>query len=142
MKKEENSGKIFDAQILKRIYGFLGPYKLRFWGLVAMIMLMACIVPLNPLLIRHTIDNEIAQGDYTGLSLMLLAMLGVLLVQGLLQFVNTYMAGWLGQTVIRDIRIALYNKILNLRLKFFDDTPIGRLVTRTVSDVETLNDVF
>ena len=142
MKKEENSGKIFDAQILKRIYGFLGPYKLRFWGLVAMIMLMACIVPLNPLLIRHTIDNEIAQGDYTGLSLMLLAMLGVLLVQGLLQFVNTYMAGWLGQTVIRDIRVALYNKILNLRLKFFDDTPIGRLVTRTVSDVETLNDVF
>jgi ATP-binding cassette subfamily B protein len=105
-------------------------------------MVMACVVPLNPLLIRHTIDNEIARGDYNGLSLMLLAMLGVLLLQGFLQFVTSYMAGWLGQTVIRDIRVALYEKILHLRLKFFDDTPIGRLVTRTVSDIETLNDVF
>jgi ATP-binding cassette subfamily B protein len=105
-------------------------------------MVMACVVPLNPLLIRQTIDNEIAKGDYNGLTIMLLAMLGVLLVQGLLQFVTSYMAGWLGQTVIRDIRVQLYQKILYLRLKFFDDTPIGRLVTRTVSDIETLNDVF
>ncbi|MDI9863706.1 MULTISPECIES: ABC transporter ATP-binding protein [Flectobacillus] len=142
MRKEEKSGQIFDFEILRRIYGFLQPYKVRFWSLVILIMVMACVVPLNPLLIRHTIDNEIARGDYNGLSLMLLAMLGVLLLQGFLQFVTSYMAGWLGQTVIRDIRVALYEKILHLRLKFFDDTPIGRLVTRTVSDIETLNDVF
>ena len=142
MRKEEKSGQIFDFEILRRIYGFLQPYKVRFWSLVVLIMVMACVVPLNPLLIRHTIDNEIARGDYNGLSLMLLAMLGVLLLQGFLQFVTSYMAGWLGQTVIRDIRVALYEKILHLRLKFFDDTPIGRLVTRTVSDIETLNDVF
>ncbi|NBA77580.1 ATP-binding cassette domain-containing protein [Emticicia sp. ODNR4P] len=142
MRKEEKSGQIFDFEILRRIYGFLQPYKVRFWSLVVLIMVMACVVPLNPLLIRHTIDNEIARGDYNGLSLMLLAMLGVLLLQGFLQFVTSYMAGWLGQTVIRDIRVALYEKILHLKLKFFDDTPIGRLVTRTVSDIETLNDVF
>ena len=142
MRKEEKSGQIFDFEILRRIYGFLQPYKVRFWSLVVLIMVMACVVPLNPLLIRHTIDNEIARGDYNGLSLMLLAMLSVLLLQGFLQFVTSYMAGWLGQTVIRDIRVALYEKILHLRLKFFDDTPIGRLVTRTVSDIETLNDVF
>jgi ATP-binding cassette subfamily B protein len=142
LRKEEKSGQIFDFEILRRIYGFLQPYKVRFWSLVILIMVMACVVPLNPLLIRHTIDNEIARGDYNGLSLMLLAMLGVLLLQGFLQFVTSYMAGWLGQTVIRDIRVALYEKILHLRLKFFDDTPIGRLVTRTVSDIETLNDVF
>ncbi|WP_044174167.1 ABC transporter ATP-binding protein [Flectobacillus major] len=142
MRQEEKSGQIFDFQILRRIYGFIKPYKLRFWSLVLLIMVMACVVPLNPLLIRQTIDNEIAKGDYNGLTIMLLAMLGVLLVQGLLQFVTSYMAGWLGQTVIRDIRVQLYQKILYLRLKFFDDTPIGRLVTRTVSDIETLNDVF
>ncbi len=142
MRAEEKSGQIFDFQILKRIYGFIRPYKVRFWSLVALIMVMACVVPLNPLLIRQTIDNQIARGDYNGLTLMLLAMLGILLLQGLLQFVTSYLAGWLGQTVIRDIRVQLYQKILHLRLKFFDDTPIGRLVTRTVSDIETLNDVF
>lgn len=142
LKKEEKSGQIFDVQILKRIYDFLMPYRLRFWSLVTLIMVSACVVPLNPLLIRYTIDNYIAQGNYPKLSLMLLIMIGVLLLQGFLQFVSAFTAGWLGQTVIRDIRVKLYAKILKLRLKFFDDTPIGRLVTRTVSDIETLNDVF
>ena len=142
MKKEEKSGQIFDVQILKRIYDFLKPYRLRFWSLVTIIMVSACVVPLNPLLIRYTIDNYIVQGNYPKLAMMLLIMMGVLLLQGFLQFVSAYTAGWLGQTVIRDIRVTLYAKILKLRLKFFDDTPIGRLVTRTVSDIETLNDVF
>jgi ATP-binding cassette subfamily B protein len=142
MRKEEKSGQIFDIQILKRIYNFLSPYRLRFWSLVFIIMVSACVVPLNPLLIRHTIDNYIAVGNYPMLAKMLLLMIGILLLQGFLQFVSAYMAGWLGQTVIRDIRVTLYQKILSLRLKFFDDTPIGRLVTRTVSDIETLNDVF
>ncbi len=142
MKKEEKSGQIFDVQILSRIYSFLKPYRLRFWTLVTLIMVSACVVPLNPLLIRYTIDNYISSGNYPKLALMLLAMIGVLLLQGLLQFISAFMAGWLGQTVIRDIRVKLYAKILRLRLKFFDDTPIGRLVTRTVSDIETLNDVF
>jgi ATP-binding cassette, subfamily B, multidrug efflux pump len=142
LKKEEKSGQIFDVQILKRIYDFLKPYRLRFWSLVSIIMVSACVVPLNPLLIRYTIDNYIAQGNYPKLALMLLIMMGVLLLQGFLQFISAFTAGWLGQTVIRDIRVKLYAKILKLRLKFFDDTPIGRLVTRTVSDIETLNDVF
>ncbi len=142
MKKEEKSGQIFDVQILKRIYDFLMPYRLRFWSLVTLIMVSACVVPLNPLLIRYTIDNYIAQGNYPKLAMMLLLMISVLILQGFLQFVSAYTAGWLGQTVIRDIRVKLYAKILKLRLKFFDDTPIGRLVTRTVSDIETLNDVF
>jgi ATP-binding cassette, subfamily B, multidrug efflux pump len=142
LKKEEKSGQIFDVQILKRIYSFLKPYRLRFWSLVALIMFSACVVPLNPLLIRYTIDNYISTGNYPKLALMLLAMISVLLLQGFLQFISAFNAGWLGQTVIRDIRVTLYEKILHLRLKFFDDTPIGRLVTRTVSDIETLNDVF
>jgi ATP-binding cassette subfamily B protein len=142
LKKEEKSGQIFDVQILKRIYDFLKPYRLRFWSLVTLIMVSACVVPLNPLLIRYTIDNFIAEGNYPKLAQMLLVMIGVLLLQGFLQFISAFIAGWLGQTVIRDIRVQLYAKILRLRLKFFDDTPIGRLVTRTVSDIETLNDVF
>lgn len=141
-RKEEKSGQIFDVKILKRIFSFTKPYRTRFWLLVFIILLLACVIPLNPLLIRRTIDNEIISGNYNGLAIMISVMLGVLVVQGILNFLTTYLSGWLGQTIIRDIRIQLYQKILQLKLKFFDETPIGRLVTRTVSDIETLSDVF
>lgn len=136
------SGKIFDIAILKRLFEFIQPYKGKFYLLVLTIMLGATFAPLLPLLIRYTIDGPVSAGDYTGLAKMMLVMIGVLVLQSLIQFTNTYLAGWLGQNIIRDIRIQLYHKILHLRLKFFDDTPIGRLVTRTISDIETLADVF
>lgn len=142
MQEETKSGKIFDLATLRRLYTFIRPYQARFYLLVLIIMLAAALAPVTPLLIRYTIDNEIAAGDYKGLSLMLASMVGVLVVQAVMQFSNTYLSGWLGQHVIRDIRVQLYHKILHLRLKFFDNTPIGRLVTRTISDVETLADVF
>lgn len=142
MNEEKKSGRIFDWVILKRLYSFVRPYQGRFYLVVFLILLSALLAPLSPLLIRYTIDNKVANGDYEGLSLMMLVMVAVLVAQAFLQFANTYLSGWLGQHVIRDIRIQLYHKILHLRLKFFDNTPIGRLVTRTVSDIETLADVF
>lgn len=142
MAEENPSGKIVDWKIIRRLFTFIQPYNGRFYGLVALILLAAALAPANPLLIRYTIDHFVVAGDYAGLTVMLLVMVGVLLVQGVVQFSQTYLSGWLGQTIIRDIRVQLYEKILNLRLKFFDDTPIGRLVTRTISDVETLSDVF
>ncbi len=103
---------------------------------------MAGISPVVPLLIRYTLDHYLGLTFQSDLFRMLGWMLGALLLQTFLQFSTSYLAGYLGQTVIRDIRIQLYEKIVNLRLAFFDATPIGRLVTRTVSDIETLNDVF
>lgn len=103
---------------------------------------MAGISPVVPLLIRYTLDHYLGLSFQSDLFRMLGWMLGALLLQTFLQFSTSYLAGYLGQTVIRDIRIQLYEKIVNLRLAFFDATPIGRLVTRTVSDIETLNDVF
>lgn len=135
-------GRIFDLVILRRLYAFTKPYQTRFYLLIGVILVAACIAPLTPLLIWYTIDNVIAVGDYQQLTYMLVVMIGVLIVQALVQFSNTYLSGWLGQSVIRDIRVQLYEKILQLRLKFFDNTPIGRLVTRSISDVETLADVF
>jgi len=140
--EEQKSGRIFDWPTLKRLYDFVRPYQSRFYLLVFIILLSASLAPLTPLLIRYTIDNEIAEGDYQGLTLMLVLMIGVLVLQAIIQFSNTFLSGWLGQHVIRDIRVQLYRKILHLRLKFFDNTPIGRLVTRSISDVETLADVF
>jgi ATP-binding cassette, subfamily B, multidrug efflux pump len=140
--KEANSGKTFDFQIIKRLYGFIQPYRFRFWFLVFLILCMAGISPVVPLLIRYTLDNYLGLTFQSDLLRMLGWMLGALFLQTGLQFSTSYLAGYLGQTVIRDIRVQLYEKIVNLRLAFFDATPIGRLVTRTVSDIETLNDVF
>lgn len=136
------SGKIFDLEILKRLFQFIKPYNVKFYSLVLTIMLGATLAPALPLLIRQTIDGPVSAGNYTGLAKMMASMIGLLVVQSLIQFTNTYLAGWLGQNIIRDIRVQLYHKILHLRLKFFDDTPIGRLVTRIISDIETLADVF
>ncbi|MRS65180.1 ABC transporter ATP-binding protein [Larkinella terrae] len=142
MNPETKSGQIFDWITLRRLYAFVKPYQLHFYGLVLIIVISAVLAPVGPLLIRYTIDSKIATGDYPGLTNMLILMIGVLVLQGIIQFFNTYLSGWLGQNVIRDIRVQLYQKVLQLRLKFFDNTPIGRLVTRTISDVETLSDVF
>jgi len=140
--QETKSGQIFDWVTLRRLFSFLQPYRPQFFGLVLVILVGAGLAPLTPLLIRYTIDEKIAAGDYAGLTTMLILMIGVLFVQALVQFLNTYLAGWLGQHVIRDVRVQLYRKVLQLRLKFYDNTPIGRLVTRTISDIETLADVF
>lgn len=135
-------GRLFDIAILKRLYAFVRPYQGRFYLLIGVILLGALLAPVTPLLIRRTIDTQIASSDYWGLTVMLSLMVGVLVVQAFIQFANAYLSGWMGQHVIRDIRVQLYHKILGLRLKFFDNTPIGRLVTRTISDIETLADVF
>lgn len=136
------SGQLFDVVILKRLYAFVRPYQGRFYLLVGVILFGALLAPVTPLLIRRTIDTQIAGADYWGLTTMLSLMVGVLVIQAFIQFANAYLSGWMGQHIIRDIRVQLYHKILGLRLKFFDNTPIGRLVTRTISDIETLADVF
>ena len=140
--KEKEIGKIVDWQIIRRIYGFIQPYKIRFWFLVFLILGTAGVSPVIPLMIRFTLDHYVSLGHMAELMQQFMLMIVVLLVQTSLQFSTSYLAGFLGQTVIRDIRVQLYAKIVHLRLAFFDATPIGRLVTRTVSDIETLNDVF
>jgi len=103
---------------------------------------MAAVSPAVPLLIRYTLDHYVSADQISNLIRMFFYMLAVLFLHTGLQFSTSYLAGYLGQTVIKDIRVQLYTKIVNLKLAFFDHTPIGRLVTRTVSDIETLNDVF
>ncbi len=121
---------------------FVQPYKGRFYVLIFLTLAIGLLTPLRPLLIQWTLDNQVAAGDYNGMVMMMLILVGLLFVQSMAQYVHTYMSGWMGQQVIRDIRTKLYQHLVNLRLRFFDKTPIGRLVTRTISDVETLADVF
>ncbi|MEQ8905098.1 ABC transporter ATP-binding protein [Ekhidna sp.] len=142
MEKEKASGNIVDLTVLKRLFVFAKPYIGIFYFLVFLTIALSVVGPLRPLLIQKAIDNNVAQGDYPGLVNMIMLLIGLLVVQAIVQYLHTFYSGWLGQNIIKDIRIKLYRHIQSLRLKFFDKTPIGRLVTRNVSDIETLAEVF
>ena len=141
-KENIKSGDIIDSQVLKKLYQFVKPYQVRFYFLVFLTIAMALLAPTRPYFIQIAIDDYVAVGDREGLLNIIYLLLGLLLLQSLVQFAHTYLSGWIGQVIIKDIRIKLYRHLLKMRLKFFDNTPIGRLVTRNVSDVETLADVF
>lgn len=143
MEKEQiSSGNIIDFSVLRRILKFVKPYRGRFYFLILLTVLLGVLSPLRPLLIQYTLDRHVAFGNYMGMVYIMLFILGLLLLQSVVQYVHTYISGRIGQYVIRDIRVKLFEHLVSLRLKFFDRTPIGRLVTRTISDVEALADVF
>jgi ATP-binding cassette subfamily B protein len=141
-KEQVSSGNIIDWAVLRRLMKFVAPYRGIFYGLIVLTILLGVLTPIRPILIQYTIDNHVAFGDYAGMVNIMIILLGLLLFHSVTQYAHTYYSGLLGQQVIRDIRTRLFQHIVNLRLKFFDRTPIGRLVTRTISDVETLADVF
>lgn len=142
MEKEKSSGNIIDVKILKRLYTYIKPYSSKFYILIILTIVIGIIGPVRPLLVSWAIDDHIAVGDYTGLLNITIILIILLTISGIFQYAHTYLSGWLGQYIIKDIRIKLYEHLLKMQLKFFDKTPIGRLVTRNVSDIETLSDVF
>ncbi len=143
MEKEKvSSGNIIDWSVLRRLMQFVKPYRGRFYFLILLTLLLGALTPVRPFLVQYTLDTHVAAGDYSGMVSIMLVMLALLVMHSLVQYSHTYISGRIGQFVIRDMRVKLYQHIVNLRLRFFDKTPIGRLVTRTVSDVEALADVF
>jgi ATP-binding cassette, subfamily B, multidrug efflux pump len=141
-KEKESSGEIVDTKVLRQLYSFVKPYKAQFYFLVFLTIAMAVLAPTRPYFIQIAIDDYVAMGDGAGLVRIIYILVGLMVLQALVQWAHTYYSGWIGQVIIRDIRVRLYKHLLKLRLKFFDNTPIGRLVTRNVSDIETLADVF
>lgn len=110
--------------------------------MIILTILLGVLAPTRPFLIQYTLDRDVSVGNYEAMVRMMMILAGLLIFNAIVQYAHTYISGWLGQQVIRDIRAKLYEHIIGLRLSFFDRTPIGRLVTRTISDVETLADVF
>lgn len=143
MEKEKvSSGNIIDFKVLKRVFDFVKPYKAKFYSVIALTLLLGVLTPIRPFLIQYTLDKDVQFGNYWGMVNVMMIVLALLFIQAIVQYAHTYLSGRISQFVIRDIRIKLYKHLINLRLRFFDKTPIGRLVTRTISDVETLADVF
>jgi ATP-binding cassette subfamily B multidrug efflux pump len=136
------TGKAYDSTLLKRMIKYMKPYRTAFWISVVLTIFLAAVAPALPLLIEHTLDKYILANDASGLQMMLIAMLALLVAQTAIRYFHTLMTNTLGQSVIRDIRIEVFNHISNLRLKYFDNTPIGRLITRTISDLETISNIF
>jgi len=155
------SRKIFDFGLLRRVLKYAGPYKKRFYWSVFLAVLLAAMTPVRPWLIQVTINRGIegktaSAGHWLnslidGLHLNNLAdviiaitviQIVLLLLETYLRYIFSYITGWLGQTVVRDLRVKVYDKILRLNLSQFDKTPIGMLTTRTVDDIERINDVF
>jgi ATP-binding cassette subfamily B multidrug efflux pump len=141
-KEQVSSGNIIDWSVLRRLMKFVMPYKGRFVSVVLLTIALGVLAPTRPILIQYTLDNHVANGMYEPMVWVMILLIALMIVQAIAQYVHTYLSGWLGQQVIRDMRARLYSYIISLRLRFFDKTPIGRLVTRTISDVETLADVF
>lgn len=142
MAKDNITGTAYDNKLLGRLAKYIRPYQGIFWVSVILTLLLAAVAPALPLLIEHTLDNYILVKKYEGLNTMLILMLILLVGQTIIRYFHTLMTNTLGQSVIRDIRIQVFNHITKLRLKYFDNTPIGKLITRTISDLETIANIF
>ena len=136
------TGQVFDWLVLRRLLAYVKPYQGVFIGLIFLTVATAVLGTLRPALIQRMVDHDITNNDWAGLNQSTVWLMALLLVHTLVSYLQTYYGGWLGQYIVRDIRTDLYRHLLSLKLSFFDRTPIGVLVTRNISDVETLSDVF
>lgn len=136
------TGNAFDFSILKRILSYVKPYKKVFYFTALVTVLLAFLSPIRPFIVQYAIDNYVIKTNPIGLLNAVLIMLGVLIIESLLQFSSSYYANFLGQNVIKDLRVQLYKHILNFKSKYFDNNAVGTLVTRTISDIQTIVDVF
>jgi ATP-binding cassette subfamily B protein len=137
-----STASFFDWKLLRRVMGYAAPYKNRFWISVILAIVLAALTPLRPLLIQRTV-NEYIVGEIPRMVIFVtMIQLGIILVETALRFGFTFLTAWLGQAVVMDLRLATYDKILRLHLSQFDRTPVGTLTTRTVNDIESINDIF
>ena len=138
----EMTGNVFDVKIFKRVLKYVRPYRKQFNFTALLTIILAFLGPSRPLLVKYTVDNSIIIPDSELLIKLTLAMVALVIIETIVQFYQTYMANWVGQSVIKDLREETFHKISAFKLKYFDQTPIGTMVTRVVSDIETIADLF
>ena len=136
------SGTAFNWKVLNRIMFYVKPFRFLFVATVVITVLLAVLAPLRPWLTQQALDIDIAKHDIKGLTRTVAFMFGVLLLQSLLQFVYTTLTNRLGQEVILSLRNNLFKKVSGFGLSYFDKTPLGITITRLVSDMETIADIF
>lgn len=142
--------KLFNFSLLKRVFRFAAPYKRKFYTSLLLAVVLAVMAPVRPMLIQLTVNKYIKTGATAASKQFFLEMvlwitaiqIALLLLETLVRFYFSYITAWLGQHVVKDLRVKVYDKILHLNLGQFDKTPIGTLTTRTINDIESINDIF
>ncbi len=141
MTKKPSSNQL-DAQLLKRVLAEAAPYKSLLLSTTLMAVLLAPLATIRPWLVQKMVDEHIVYSDVEGLLKLSIIFIVVLFLHAFLTYLFTYLSGVLGQAVVRDLRIKIFNHINRFNLSYFDKTPIGTSTTRTINDVETINTVF
>jgi ATP-binding cassette subfamily B protein len=133
-----------DFNLLQRIIHLADPYRLVFYSSVAMSIVLAVLSIGRPLIIIYTTDHYITSKvfNYEGLKTMTIWMIALLITEGILRYIFNYTTAWLGQSIVKDMRVRVYSHIIHSRLQYFDVTPIGTSTTRTITDIEAINDTF
>ena len=136
------SKSFFDFTLLRRVFQYAAPYKKKFYLSVVLAILLALFTPVRPLLIQLTVNKYIANALADMVVKITIIQIGLIVIETAMRFLFSFTTALLGQSVIKDIRVNAFKKILNLNLSQFDKTPIGTLTTRTVNDIESINDIF
>lgn len=136
------SGKIFDLKLFKKLFVFIKPFKLTYYFVSITAILLSLFSTLTPYLLKITIDDYIRPKNYSGMLFFVSFMLITLILEVIFQFLFVFYANWLGQKVIKNLRIKLFDKIIHFKMAYFDKTSNGRLVTRSVNDIETISSIF
>lgn len=140
--EDKKQGAAFDFKLIARIIRLARPYKKYFSIGIILTIILTALSPIRPLLVQYTIDNQIANKDTEGIFVFSMLILLHIILQSSVMFFHNYITNLLGQNVIKDLRMRVYNHILSLNSRFFDESKVGTLVTRSVSDVETIANVF
>jgi ATP-binding cassette subfamily B protein len=139
---DDIKGKAYDSKLMKRLLGYIKPYKNYVILAILLNIIVAGLGPLRPYLTKIAVDDSIANKDYNSLLTISLILVGTLIFQSLIQYALTYFTQLMGQKIIYNLRVKIFTHIQKLSLKYFDNTPIGRIVTRVTNDVEALNELF
>ena len=138
----KTQGKIFDFKLFKKLMGFVSPYKASYYLVMFFAVCLSSFSILTPYLLKITVDDYITEKDYDGMLILLVLMLVTLILEVCFQFLFVFFANFLGQRVIKDLRVSLFDKVINFKMSYFDNSAIGRLVTRVVNDIETISSIF
>ena len=139
---EKVKGKIFDVKLFSKLLVFVKPYNYTFYGVMFTAILISLFSTLTPYLLKVVVDDYILVKNYEGMQSIILLMMLVLLFEVIFMYLFTFYANWLGQKVIKDLRVNVFEKIVKFKMSFFDKNAVGRLVTRTVNDIETIASIF
>jgi len=139
---EKVKGNILDIKLFTKLLVFVKPYNITFYGVLTSAILISLLSTLTPYLLKIVVDDYLLLKNYEGMRSIIMIMMVVLFLEVVFMYLFTYYANWLGQKVIKNLRVDVFQKILKFKMSFFDKNAVGRLVTRTVNDIETIASIF